>query len=419
MSIMPAAQGQAAFTAYGIELEYMLVDRATLSVRSIADQLMERYGDAGSGEITRGALSWSNELVAHVIELKNPRPTDTLGALVDIQQQQIQVMNEALAPFGARLIPTAMHPWMNPRTETRLGPLGQRAIYQAYDRVFDCRSHGWANLQSVHINLPFNGDSEFARLHAAIRLVLPILPAVAASSPIAEGVATGNMDHRMEVYRHNATAIPALTGLVIPEAVSSRAAYESRVLAPMYRAIAAVDPEGVLQHEWLNSHGAIARFDRNSIEIRVLDVQECPRADMAIAAATIDLVKMVYDELLAPFESQQSMATGQLAKVLIACIRDGDQAEIDDPAYLALLGYAVAKCEVGQLWQHLSGTMLDPMAPHSSIWEQPLSAILENGCLARRIVNAIAKDFSTEHSKAIYRTLCECLDQGYLFAVPR
>jgi len=100
MSIMPAAQGQAAFTAYGIELEYMLVDRATLSVRSIADQLMERYGDAGSGEITRGALSWSNELVAHVIELKNPRPTDTLGALVDIQQQQIQVMNEALAPFG-------------------------------------------------------------------------------------------------------------------------------------------------------------------------------------------------------------------------------------------------------------------------------------------------------------------------------
>ena len=33
----------------------------------------------------------------------------------------------------------------------------------------------------------------------------------------------------------------------------------------------------------MNSRGAIARFDRNAIEIRVIDVQECPKADLAIA----------------------------------------------------------------------------------------------------------------------------------------
>src|SRR4249920_1845512 len=98
MSARPVEQSRAAFTAYGIELEYMLVDRATLAVLSIADQLIERYGDAASGEIKRGELSWSNELVSHVIELKNPHPTDTLSTLVDGQQQQIHEMNQALAP---------------------------------------------------------------------------------------------------------------------------------------------------------------------------------------------------------------------------------------------------------------------------------------------------------------------------------
>ena len=39
----------------------------------------------------------------------------------------------------------------------------------------------------------------------------------------------------------------------------------------MYRQIAPLDPDHVVQYEWLNSRGAIARFDRNAIEIRVID----------------------------------------------------------------------------------------------------------------------------------------------------
>ncbi|HAL85576.1 MAG TPA: hypothetical protein DCM31_01010, partial [Deferribacteraceae bacterium] len=37
----------------------------------------------------------------------------------------------------------------------------------------------------------------------------------------------------------------------------------------MYRDIAPYDPECILQEEWLNSRGAIARFDRKAIEIRL------------------------------------------------------------------------------------------------------------------------------------------------------
>jgi gamma-glutamyl:cysteine ligase YbdK (ATP-grasp superfamily) len=101
-------------------------------------------------------------------------------------QAEVRAIGRQLEPLGARLMPTAMHPWMNPAAETRLWPHDQAEIYQAYDRVFGCSQHGQANLQSMHLNLPFANDAEFARLHAAVRLVLPILPALAASSPIVE-----------------------------------------------------------------------------------------------------------------------------------------------------------------------------------------------------------------------------------------
>ena len=59
--------------------------------------------------------------------------------------------------------------------------------------------------------------------------------------------------------------------------------------------IAPLDPDGTLQHEWLNSRGAIARFDRNAIEIRVLDIQECPVADLAICFQVMSFLKIFDD----------------------------------------------------------------------------------------------------------------------------
>src|SRR5690606_30349750 len=126
-------------------------------------------------------------------------------------------------------------------------------------RIFDCRGHGWANLQSVHLNLPFANDDQFGRLHAAIRLLLPLLPALAASSPLIESRRSGLLDTRLDVYRSNAARIPSVSGQVIPEPVYTRSDYDREILQRMYRDVAPFDPDGTLQHEWLNARGAIAR----------------------------------------------------------------------------------------------------------------------------------------------------------------
>ena len=126
-------------------------------------------------------------------------------------------------------MPTGMHPWMDPRT-AEVWTHSDSAIYRAFDRLFDCRRHGWANLQSMHINLPFADDDEFARLHAAVRLILPLIPALAASSPFADGRRMPFLDYRLEVYRTNAERVPAVTGAVIPDNARDRADYRSGVL---------------------------------------------------------------------------------------------------------------------------------------------------------------------------------------------
>jgi carboxylate-amine ligase len=412
---MSASPPLPAFAGFGIELEYMVVDRLTLSILPIADSLL-RKGGIQLCELERsGNFGWSNELVLHLIEIKNMQPVAALEPLALGFHEQVRDINALLGAQGAQLMPTGMHPWMNPRTETRLWPHDNAEIYRGYDRVFDCRrGHGWANLQSMHVNLPFASDEEFARLHAAIRLVLPILPALAASSPIAEGRPSGWMDFRLEGYRTNALRIPSSTGRVIPDTIDSPAEYRERILTPLYREIAPLDPGGVLQHEWLNSRGVIPRFNRSALEIRVIDLQECPAADLAIAAVTISVVQALYDGRWSPLATQRGIATEALVAILHACMRDADLAVIDNRAYLDLFGFSGVRCEARELWSHLVGA-IQRDTEQTPFWQQCIATILEQGTLARRILRALGPKHGHPELAGVYSTLCTCLQDGRMF----
>jgi glutamate---cysteine ligase / carboxylate-amine ligase len=403
------------FGGVGIEMEYMIVDARTLDVRPVADELLKRVGGGYDLEVEVGELAWSNELALHVIELKTNGPAPDLRGLGARFQEHVGKVNALLAPLGARLMPTAMHPWMDPDRELRLWPHEQETIYSTFDRIFDCRGHGWANLQSVHVNLPFADDEEFGRLHAAIRLVLPILPALAASSPFADGRWGGLLDTRLEMYRHNADRVPSVAGKVIPEPVFTQGDYEGVLLETIYRDLAPLDPEGVLRYEWVNARGAIARFDRGAIEIRVLDTQECPRADIAVAGGVTAAVRALVQERWASAAEQRRWSEDALLPILQETIARGDAGIIRDPGYLRILGYERSSmCTAGELWAHLveSEAARDPVYPE---WEEPLALILRRGCLARRIRDAAGDSPSPERLRGVYGDLCRCLDEGRLF----
>ncbi|MEB2311874.1 MAG: glutamate-cysteine ligase family protein [Sorangiineae bacterium] len=407
------------FAATGIEIEYMIVDRERLSVLPVCDELIRAAVGRVESEIERGALAWSNELVLHVVELKTNGPARTLDGLASVFAADVRRIDDLLAPLGGRLMPTAMHPLMNPDRETVLWPHDYSEVYQTFDRIFDCRGHGWSNLQSVHINLPFGDDQEFGRLHAAIRLVLPLLPFLAASSPLVEGRFTGLADNRLEYYRMNCRRIPSITAHVVPEQVFSQADYEARIFRPIAEAVAPFDADGVLDPEWTNARGAIARFDRSAIEIRLLDVQECPRADLAVVSVIVALVRALVEERWAPGARQRALDERRLEAVLLAGIAGGSAATVDDGDLATLVGAGARGPVDGRaLWGAIAERLVaEGLLAGSGEWAAPFERFLSEGTLAERIERAIGAP-SPGRIFEVYGSLSECLHHGTLFSAP-
>lgn len=404
------------FEAHGVEIEYMIVDRETLAVLPVADRLLVDGAGEVVSDIERGRITWCNELSAHVVELKVSLPEPSLAPLPELFQAEVAEVDRRLEPLGARLLPTGMHPFMDPARETRLWPHAAGEIYGAFDRIFGCRGHGWSNLQSVQINLPFADDSELERLHAAIRLLLPLMPALAASTPFVEGHAPGWLDERMRHYAANCRRIPSVTGLVVPEDVASKAQYEEEILGRMFRDIAPLDPEGVLREEWLNARGATARYDRWAIEIRVLDTQECPLQDLALLAAITDVVRALVDERWGSLADQRALSTEELAELFRAVCAGAEGTAVRHVGLLRALGRPERGApSAGELWADL----MDELWPAGSAgrlrWGPAFDVMVREGSLATRILRATGPAPRRGDLIAVYRELADCLHEGRPF----
>ena len=252
-------------------------------------------------------------------------------------------------------------------------------------------------------------------MHAAIRLLLPIMPALAASSPLIDGRPTGTLDNRLEVYRSNSQKIPAISGKVIPEAAFNRRDYERYILEPIYHDMAPYDPDGILRYEWVNARGAIARFDRNTIEIRLLDIQECPRADLAIAALISAAARAHTEELWISSTHQQKWEVDPLYRILLATMADAERAMIEDRRYLQAFGFPDGnKCRASELWQHLIETLAPDIEAHRQ-WQDVWETLVHQGTLARRIMAALDNKPSRSGIRAVYRLLSDCLSEGTIF----
>ncbi|SFZ92998.1 carboxylate-amine ligase [Flaviramulus basaltis] len=399
------------FEVFGIELEYMLVGNLDFKVKPIVDELLTLKNGSLTDDIENGNIAWSNELVAHVVELKTNGPTRDLDTLANAFHKNVLEINALLSTLNASLLPTAAHPLMNPLTDTQLWKHSYSEVYALYNRIFNCKGHGWSNVQSTHINLPFFDDSEFEKLHAAIRIILPLIPGLCASSPILEGKNTGYKDTRLEYYKTNQKEISEMTGLVIPEQVFTKKDYYTTIFEPINKAIKPHDIDNILDHHFLNSRGAIARFDRNAIEIRLVDIQECPQADIAICVFIIEVVKLLVNNQTASLQAQKSWTVEALFSILNPSIKEGEKHIVYNLEYLNLFEIEQA-CTVQDIWKQLY--KLVKINIHET-HHQAIETIISKGTLATRILHAIGNDFSESNIKKVYKQLANCLQENKVF----
>ena len=399
------------FEVYGIELEYMLINDTSFKVAPIVDTLLTKKNGELTSDIENGAIAWSNELVAHVVEIKTNGPTADLTNLADEFHKNIVEINALLKPLNTKLLPTACHPLMNPAQDTQLWKHSYSEVYELYNRIFDCKGHGWSNVQSTHINLPFYNDTEFEKLHAAIRVILPLIPGLCASSPVLEGKLTGFKDTRLEFYKTNQKEIPEMTGSVIPEQVFSKSDYHKTIFDPIKTKIKKHDTNNILDHHFLNSRGAIARFDRNAIEIRLVDIQECPKADVAICVLIIEVLKQLVNGKLSSLETQKDWKEQDLFSILDATIKQGENYKITNKEYLSVFNISKSST-IQEIWKQLFELVKDDISEN---YKEALHIIFKHGTLATRIENNLSNDLSEENIINTYNKLADCLETNTLF----
>lgn len=391
------------FEAFGIEAEYMIVKKDSLDVQPIAHEVLARItGEAKASKLVKKKIAWSNELALHVLEIKCAYPLKNLVTIYKEFSKAIRAMNKALLKFDCQLMPTAMHPWMNPKTETQLWPYGQKRIYRKFDEIFNCSGHGWSNLQSVHINLPFSNDEEFGRLHAAIRVVLPLIPYLSASSPYYDGKKTNLACNRLDFYQKNQQKIPLIAGDIIPEPIFSKKEYLN-LLARVYSEIRPFDPKGIICHTWVNSRGVIPKFDDGALEIRLMDIQECPLNDFALIALIVLLVKNIAMNLDVNLQARQC-ETKKLKQLLLKAMT---YQEFQVPQWYQRLFLSEVKAlKISDFMKKIIMSQLNQIDP---VFHKPLKKILQKGNLSKRLISHPA-DLKSKYQRLLY-----CLDKDEIY----
>ncbi len=407
-----------AFEVVGIELEYPMVDD-DLKVRSLVEPLFRELAGRPCSDVEMGGVAMSNELADHVFEIKTAQPEPDLARSEKLLAAGVKrVCSVARTKFGASLLPTGMHPFFDPadgRTWRRAG----RKIYESYAGLFDLQRHGWMNLQSCHVNLPFGDEEETVAMHNAAACLLPYLPALTASSPIYEGRLGPLVDNRLGFYRANQARFPEVAGEVVPEYVRSLADYRARILEPIYRRLRETSGAELLRHEWVNSRGAILRFMRRAIEVRVLDTQECVKMDAACAAMVRAALRVMTADLR---EGRLRLPEhGALVSDFSLVVAEGGRARVDAPHLREWLKLTSRRLSAGKLMLALAGRASDALARSERAYSGLVAQRLETGNLSERIRKKLARsadgagNVPLDKIRPIYRELQICLETNQVW----
>jgi glutamate---cysteine ligase / carboxylate-amine ligase len=148
----------------------------------------------------------------------------------------------------------------------------------------------------------------------------------------------------------------------------------------------------------------------------VLDVQECPRADLAVCA----LLTRVLQSHVRPAVDSLGPATGvpdrAAATIFLDAIVTAENTPIRDAGLLCSVRIRIAPGlprTAGQLWQHLYDQLRAEAAFPPDL-DASLQTLLDKGTLATRIVRNL-DGHQPEAMSRCYRALCDCLCEDRMF----
>lgn len=336
----------------GTEHEYSL-NTPGMRPAPVSDRVLAELAGEATSEVVCGTAVFSKELQKTVIELMPVRPAATIAELDGMLGAGLSLFSGRFSG-RYRLMGLGMHPALR-LDETSVWDQDEGLYYEAYERIFGLRRHGWLNIQSLQVNVSYDDERDLVSLFNRLRSLIPYLVAVSAASPFVEGSLSGSMDTRLVFYRENQQRIPGICNRIIPERLDSVRQYREW-LEGMYRGLRDLSGS-ILCEEWVASYGVIVRFSRPCVELKAMDEQECLQSDMALAAfirallrADLTGLEQDRDELIDMTERSIRDGTAGCRDELLRLCRHAERAAApDERRYLPLIRERIEEGSVAEL----------------------------------------------------------------------
>jgi hypothetical protein len=272
------------------------------------------------------------------------------------------------------------------------------------------------NVQAAHLNLPLGREHEAVAMYNATALLIPYLPARAASSPMYDGELQAAADNRLAWILQHQARIPESQGEIVPEYIESLGDYRRRVLGGMYRALDRLPDSGALRHEFFNARGAVFKFSRQSLEIRVFDTQECVKMDVAIGVFVRALLRDWTPRVLAKEIDfpDHSLLVGDFRAVIAA----GSLADVFAPHIDAEGRGPGGRVGVRSVLTTLLADAGRVSLPEERPYLDLVEGVIRVGSLSERIRSALLPyadqddETYTEAARLVYIELADCLESN-------
>ncbi|MBS7633509.1 hypothetical protein KEJ15_07850, partial [Candidatus Bathyarchaeota archaeon] len=311
---------------FGPEHEYSIVDNE-LKPLPIVDRILKGFHGRIVNSVELPRFTIGKELQLHVMEIKPNAPFSSPEVFEETMHEAVTAMEEHVeSKYNAHLLGMGMHPLLT-LDETRIWPHRHKQIYAAYSKIFDLKRHGWLNIQSFQLNLPYSNEKDGVLQHNLLSNLCPFLAAIASASPIFEGKLGSHVDNRLHFYMENQREVRSVTGDLVPEYVFSLAQYKKQIIGRYSFDMAKAGADKcILNKDWVNSRGVIFRFDRKALEIRVMDEQECVKSDVALSCFIRAVLRGFVKNSKTRLLSHET-----IVKNLKSVIKQGLKANVDHP----------------------------------------------------------------------------------------
>lgn len=282
----------------GPEHEFSLVN-SEMKPMPIVEKVINEYYGRIANFICLPKFAFRTEFPLHIIELKAANPFKSPQIFEEIMQNAIATFLDFVGEkYHAQLLGTGMHPLLYLK-ETGLLPCSE--VAKELRKIFPLARHGWLNLQSFQLNLPYSTEDEAILLYNALINLCTYLPALSASSPICEGHLIPYVDFRLYHYKIKSLEVPSVAGDVVPEHIFSFNQFRNQVSDVYLRDLANAGVSTKTFVDYINQRAVVLKFARKAVEMRVMDEQECIKSDVALScfvSSTIRGLMAINTEIL-------------------------------------------------------------------------------------------------------------------------